>query len=669
MVAVALPNRTVLLVDDSPYWTDTIGEGLRREGYDVTVLHDGLTAVEVLRRTPPQILITDYFLANLDGGKLCQLAKQVSQDKPITTIILTGGADRDHSRTPSRYADAVIAKNATEIVFGDLRRSLHALRESLPPMSDTSQVVGFERLKPRVIASKLHGMKQYLDALHEGIGDAVVGVDAQRRVYFLNSAALDVLDVQESDALAHSVEDVLGVGAEHEIVVRVTEALEGRATPRKPLTVKLGESTLRVTVAGLESQDGKPTAIVIARDISDLRAAEEARLALDAQLHQADKMVSLGQLVAGVSHEINNPLAALLPNLRLLEEQFGRLQRRPPTDEEIKDTRQAFEDSLDGAIRIRAIVAEMRTFAHPEQSRGEKVHVEELLEAPLALVANEARYKARIEKVFAETPEIVVDRMPLCQAFLNILLNATQAIDGNDPTESWIRVETKGDADGVTVEISNSGPRIPKEALGKLFEPFFTTKPVGEGMGLGLSLALDTVKRHGGVIVARSDDDQPTTFRIWLPTNTGVAPARRLGGHRSMPVPAARVLVVDDDRLVRNALKRILDRYHEVVVASSGERARELLAESKFDVVLCDLIMPGMTGMRLYADVCARTPELAERFVFLTGGTNSVEAREFLRGVPNPRAYKPLDADEVLTLVQRALKGFRREQATLRPQN
>src|SRR5438270_350861 len=106
-------KRTVLLVDDSPYWTETIGLALTREGYEVTVVHDGLTAVEMLRRSPPQILITDYFLANLDGGKLCQLAKQAGGEPPITTIILTGGADRDHSRTPSKYADAVIAKNAT----------------------------------------------------------------------------------------------------------------------------------------------------------------------------------------------------------------------------------------------------------------------------------------------------------------------------------------------------------------------------------------------------------------------------------------------------------------------------------------------------------------------------------------------------------------------------
>jgi PAS domain S-box-containing protein len=662
-------KRTVLLVDDSPFWTSTIGEGLAREGYDVTVLHDGLTAVELIRRSPPEILITDYFLANLDGGKLCQLAKQI-KGEPITTIILTGGADREHPRTPSVYADAVIAKNAVEIVFDDLRRSLHQLRESLPPYPGSGEVVGHERLKPRVIAAKLHGMKQYLDALHENIGDAVVGVDAQRRVYFLNSAALDVFGVTEDQAIAHSVEEVLGLPRGHEVVGRMTEALAGPAKPGRPLMVNVRESTLRVTVTGLESQDGKPSAIVIARDISDLRAAEEARLALDAKLHQADKMVALGQLVSGVSHEINNPLAALLPSLKFIEEEIAAMETKPPTPEQLAEIKQALADSNEGASRIRSIVAGMRTFAHPEQNRGELLRVEDVLEAPISLVTNEARYKARIETSYGKTKEIVVDRMPLSQAFLNILLNAAQAIEGNDPTRNWIKITTYADADGVSVEISNSGPHIPPNVLGKLFEPFFTTKRVGEGVGLGLSLALATVKRHGGVIVPSSERGQPTKFKVWLPADTGVPRAAPADAPRPVAHPRpSRILLVDDDRIVRSSLQRVLELRHVVVAASSGERALELLAERSYDLVLCDLIMPGVDGMRVYAETRLRSRDQADRFVFLTGGTNSVEAREFLRTVPNPRAYKPLDADEILALVDQCLERFAKDRETQPPED
>ncbi len=662
------PSLSVLVVDDSPYWTETIGARLREEGYAVTTLHDGLAAVERLRRSPPSILITDYFLANLDGGKLCQVARQLGKDPPITTIILTGGADRDHSRAPSKFADAVIAKNTSEIVFADLRRALQSARTTIPAPGETAKeaakVIGYDRLEPRLIAGKLRGLKQYLDALHEGIGDAVLGLDAQRRIYFMNSVATDVFDVNEHDGLARPIERVLGIPLAHPLIVRINEALAGRGSARTPLTVELGELTFRVTVALLETPDLRPTALVIARDISDLKAAEQARIALDARLHEADKMTSLGHLVAGVSHEINNPLAALLLNLRLLEDPLRRLAAATASPEESTEIGISLDDSLAAAERIRTVVAEMRMFAQPERTRGETVRMEDLLEAPLALVANEVRFKAKILRVFNATPGLVVDRMPLCQAFLNIILNAIQAIEANNLEGNWIRLETSSAADGVVVEISNSGPPIPKSALTKIFEPFFTTKPTGTGVGLGLSLAFETVKRHGGHMEARSERGEPTTIHVWLPFDTGFRPEATPSldvEQGSPPGRAARLLLVDDDKLVRTGLRRILERHHDVTLASTGERALELISERPFDLVLCDLIMPGMTGMALFAEVNRRAPGQAARFVFLTGGTSSAEAREFLGAVQNPRAFKPLHSDELVQLVDRALQQFEKD--------
>ncbi|HVU01116.1 MAG TPA: response regulator [Polyangiaceae bacterium] len=666
------PNRkpsspkTVLLVDDSEYWTETIADGLRKEGYVVSVLHDGLAAVERVRRAPPQILITDYFLANLDGGKLCQLAKRAKVTPPITTIILTGGADRKHSRAPSAYADAVIAKNNTDIVFDDLRRALNDLSYSIPPPGDGRPVIGHERLEPRVIASKLHGLKQYLDALHEGIGDAVLGVDRELRVYFLNSVALDVFGLDEDFAIARPVQQVLNVAANHPLIERIRSSLETGGSPRTPLTLERDGITLRVTVAGLPSPDGQASALIIARDLSDLRAAEQARMALDARLHQADKLASLGHLVAGISHEVNNPLAAILLNLRDLQDTFPELEKvadisrlAPDVQTAVREMPRVIQESLEAAERIRSIVAEMRLFAHPSGPSGEKARMEELLEAPLALAANEVRFKARVIRNLDETPEIVVDRTRLSQAFLNIILNAAQAIEPGAPEQNYIRVETFAEMDGVVVEIENSGPPIPPEVLPRIFEPFFTTKPVGQGVGLGLSIAYDTVRRHGGHIEVSSEAGRPTVFRVRIPRNTGVSlspPADRSEPPVATP---ARVLIVDDERVVRNGLRRILERQNEVVLAPSGERALEILGADDFDVVLCDLIMPGMTGIQLYEETRKRTPAQAARFVFLTGGTSSVEAREFLRGVSNPRAYKPVSADEILRLVARSAADFR----------
>jgi two-component system, cell cycle sensor histidine kinase and response regulator CckA len=654
--------KTVLLVDDSPYWTDTIADGLRSDGFAVSVLHDGLRAIEQLRKSPPDILITDYFLADLDGGKLCQVAKALPTTPRITTIILTGGADRGQRRVPSLYADAVIAKNTVSIVFDDLRRVLSDIRKSVPPASG-GNVIGHERLKPRVIATKLHGLKQYLDALHEGIGDAVIGVDHQFRVYFLSSVALDLLGVREEDALARPFGEVLRVPDGHELVRSLRECFEHGTSTRQPITVELGENTLRVTIAVLGSPD-EPKAVVIARDITDLKAAEQARLAMDARMHQADKMASLGRLIASVSHEINNPLAAVLSNLRVLKDDVavGKSARESgaagPAFDTASEMPTIVEESIQAAERIQNIVAHMLLFVHPNDRRGEPTTVEALLEEHLSLVMNEVRFKATIERKYGKTPELIVDRTLLSQAFVNVILNAAQAIHGNDPSRHFIRIETRSTSDGVVVEISNSGLPIPKNVLSKIFQPFFTTKPVGDGVGLGLSIAYDVVRRHGGNIEAFSEPGSPTMFRIWLPLDTGLAPSSRSDAPEPSPTRPCRLLLIDDDRLVRNGLRRVLERHHDVEVAADGRRALELIEAQPFDVVVCDLIMPEMSGMELFETVRRSNPDQAARFVFVTGGTNSPEARDFLLNVPHPRVYKPVRAEDLVSVIARCLRQF-----------
>jgi len=486
----------------------------------------------------------------------------------------------------------------------------------------------------------------------------------------MNSVALGLFNVREESALARPVDQVLGLAKDHPLVASVRVALETGGTPRRPLTVELERFTLRVTVAGLKSPDGQTTAVIIARDISDLKAAEQARLAFEARMHEADKMASLGHLVAGISHEINNPLAAILLNLPALQEAFSDVSRyferarlRDAPVDVLDEVPRILSESLDATERIRVIVAEMRLLAHPKGGSGDAARVEDLLEGALALVSNEVRFKARVQRDYGQTPLLVVDRTRLSQAFLNILLNAAQAIESGDPDGSWIHVEVRSESDGVAVVITNSGPPIPPDCLPRIFEPFFTTKAVGQGVGLGLSITYDTIKRHGGHIEAKSGPDEPTSFRIWLPLNTGLALAAPSDSDRPEiePIRAAHILLVDDDPLVQNSIRRTLERHHDVVVVGSGARALELLATERFDIVICDLIMPGMTGMQLFETVRERDPAQASRFVFLTGGTSSPEARSFLLGVESPRAYKPLGADEIVRLIARCLRQFSAE--------
>jgi PAS domain S-box-containing protein len=667
--------RTILIADDSAYWTDTLADALRKKGFAVSAVSDGLEALERIRAQLPDILITDYFLPKLDGGKLCQLAKKLAADLRITTVILTGGADRNLSRAPSRNADAVIAKNAVDVVLFDLLRTLEELDGSARRGQPNSDVIGHERLPPRALSTKIRGLKDHLDALHEGIGDAVIAVDGDRRITFLNSMAIELLGVPEEVAVARKVELVLGVDATHPISKRLEAALEKEQSSLAPITVALGASTLRVTVARLNNSQREDSALIIARDISDLVAAEAERASLNAQLHAADKMRSLGQMTAGLSHEINNPLAALLPGLEILRARFEVLSaaataaavNEPPSDALIKaldDIPDLLSETLAAGRQIKSVVGEMRFFAHPGSSKGERAQLDHLLNDALSLVSREVRYKARLDREFDYTPELVVDRAVLSQAVLNILINASQAIEGGTPEDSWIRIKTYRREGGVAVEISNSGPAVPDEAIGKVFDPFFTTKDPGAGVGLGLSIAYETVARHGGYIELVKG--MPTTFRIWLPLDTGKVldslPVGSLpveGSSHPIETTPARVLIVDDERLVRNGFRRVLAQHYEVSLASGGTHALGMIRDNEYDVILCDLLMPEVTGMDLYQRVMRSNPEAAVRFVFLTGGTACAEARDFLQSVKNVRAFKPLDNSELIRLVENAARSAR----------
>jgi signal transduction histidine kinase/DNA-binding response OmpR family regulator len=633
---------------------------------------DGLTAAEVLRTDPPDLLVTDYFLANVDGSKLCRLAKSLD-GRTTRTVIVTAAIDAGaNDKPPINFADAVIAKNNPKVVMEDLLQVVSSFGRGDETLQEP---LGVERLEPRMATAKLVGLKRYLDTLHESIGDAVLGIDDQVRVFFLNRQACQLLDTTETAAVARPLQEILDLASDDPLLDAIHAALAGE--PPRTVSLEVDDVHLRVNVAGLKNPDGAETALLIARDVTDIHAAEKERMQLHVRLHQTEKMVALGQLTAGVSHEINNPLAAILPNLGALREylnsvveHYRRVCSGAPADEleayrevagldEImRDIPALLGECQQAAQRIFTITREMRQFAHPNAPEGEPARVEDLVNSALALAGNQLRFHATVIRNYQPTPPIVVSRSLLTQAFLNIIVNAVQALPDEDADHNWVQLSTFHDTDGVRVEISNSGDPIPAEDLPRIFEPFFTTRGVSQGLGLGLSLCYDAVRRHGGHVEVKSGPGQATTFIIHLPLDTGVIEKSQEPAPAPEPKPH-RVLVIEDERPLRHTMNRILSSHHEVTLAESGPAAIKLFEDGElFDVVICDLIMPGMTGMKLFAETVHRWPEQAERFVFLTGGTFSSEARDFLASTELPRAYKPLGSKEILQLVASAIDRF-----------
>jgi two-component system, cell cycle sensor histidine kinase and response regulator CckA len=394
---------------------------------------------------------------------------------------------------------------------------------------------------------------------------------------------------------------------------------------------------------------------VLQREVSRVLAIVDRERARTARQALADRLASLGTLAAGVGHEINNPLAYVIGNLDFVSEQLRAMDAGTPVA--TRDLQQAIGEIREGANRIKRIVRDLRIFARRDEEQRVPTDLRPVLELAANMSFPEIRHRARLVKDFGPTPTVAGDDARLAQLFINLLVNAAQAIPEGQADRNEIRIRTGGTAQGwAFVEIHDTGPGIPDSVRARIFDPFVTTKDVGLGTGLGLSICHGIVKAHGGDISFESDPQTGTTFRVSLPPS-GPEDA---GGRRTSPAevvsPAGRrgnILIVDDDPSIVAALRRTLVREHDVTVADGGRQAWEMLVQGqRFDVVLCDLMMPEVTGMDLYDQLGELDPGQRHRMVFLTGGAFTLRAQNFLELVPNPRLEKPFDGLSLRALVR-----------------
>jgi len=362
---------------------------------------------------------------------------------------------------------------------------------------------------------------------------------------------------------------------------------------------------------------------------AELEKAVETLQATQAQLIQSEKLSAVGQFVAGVAHELNNPLAAVIG--------FSDLLCQTEAGETVRPQLELIAKS---AHRCHRIVQNLLSFARQHPPERSLVQLNGTIDEVLEIMAYEFRTSniTVVREFQDDLPLITADPHQLQQVFVNILGNARQAIEAFR-SDGRIVVRT-GVADGfIRLEFSDNGPGIRPENLAKIFDPFFTTKPVGKGTGLGLSLSYGIIREHGGRISARSEPGSGATFVIELPVAAD-APAPR-GRELSRPVarrPKAaapsgkRVLVVDDEEWLLALARQLLENDgHEVETVPGGEPAVAALRRRKFDVVVCDWKMPGLNGIQFYEHLLATDPAAADRVIFMSGDVINDTFQEFLR--------------------------------------
>jgi len=426
------------------------------------------------------------------------------------------------------------------------------------------------------------------------------------------------------------------------------------AAPGDGVEVRAGERVLLVTAI---PTDDPGAGVLLFEDQTEKRRLQD-------QLLQSEKMSAIGQLIAGVAHDLNNPLASVVGFSDLL----GEASDVPPRlAEPLAVIRQEAE-------RASAIVRNLLSFARRQEGERQLQSIRPILESTHQLLRNQL-LAGRIELTLEfepGLPEVEVHANQIKQVFVNIINNGAQAIAGARPQAGGrIQIVTQCQPDGISVSIADNGPGIPEALAQRVFEPFFSTKSEGAGTGLGLSICLGIVKEHGGSMSldpGGAGSGRGATFTVELPAGErrGLSPARPGAGEPEPSVTAVaaerperlRVLVVDDEPHILHYMQATLESWgHEVVLARDGSQALKRALMQPFDLIICDLRMPRLGGREMFHTLARMHPTVADRIIFATGDTVRGDTLQFLEELGRPFLQKPFKLDALRRVLAGVVKA------------
>jgi PAS domain S-box-containing protein len=647
-----MPALRALILDDSDEDVALLVRVLRKAGYELDYRQvDAPEALTEALAERWQIVISDWSMPRFNGLDAFRIVRAVDPDLPFIIVSGTIGEDVAVEALKAGVHD-FMSKGKFARLVPTIERELREAEVRRRQRDADAQLAEQRR--------EVERSERLLREVLEAVPDGVVVTDEHKRLLSWNPAASALLGITAEDFerdtwlerfTVYEADRVTLVAPDQRALAR---ALRGDVIDRELYYIRRAgraEGTwISLSARGLRDEANMHRTVVVLRDVTGEKMAQE-------QLLISDRMASVGMLAAGVAHEINNPLAAVIANLEMSIDIMGGSSTR--VESRRADLREMLEDARDGSDRVRQIVKDLKIFSRHEDPASGAVDVRRTLESTLRMAWNEIRHRARVIKEYGETPLARGSESRLGQVFLNLIVNAAQAMPEGAADRNTLRVTTRTNAQGsIVIEVSDTGCGMPPETVSRLFTPFFTTKPQGSGTGLGLAISHRIVTGLDGQIEVDSMVGVGTTFRvILLPADDDHA------RHTTamIPVTAAsrrgRILIIDDDIMVGNVARRVLASQHDVQVSTEATDALELLrAGETFDVIICDLMMPRMTGIELYAAVQAVRPDLIDRIIFLTGGAFTPAARQFLDRVPNERIEKPFDARQLRAMVNQRLE-------------
>ncbi|NDY43280.1 response regulator [Dissulfurirhabdus thermomarina] len=611
----------ILVIDDDSGMRQSLEMLLSYLGYQVATAESCRGGIELLTRTTFDVVVTDIVT---EDGLGFEVMDYVNEHCPRTRVVaMTGFSSVDSVIEALRHGayDYVAKPFDFDLLHHSIKRALEHLR----------------------LQEEVRRSTERYQALVDDLNDGYFVVSGGRLVYanstfgdlmgrrpetMLGTPFLDLVAPADRDRMRAFMASLTS-GEDRSVLEDVVFAPGGD----REVTVELKMSRAR-TGAGREEG-----LIGICRDVSERRALWE-------KLVRSEKLALLGEMVAGIAHELNNKLTPVLAYADMLAGQ--RL------DEE---TARRIGIVRDCALGVRSIVESLLLFSRQEKPRKTMVNLNDVVRTTCELVecsfsGSDVHLDMDLD---ADLPAVLLDRQQIEQVILNITKNAYEALPGG----GRVRIETRREADRIRVSVTDDGPGIPPEVQAHIFDPFFTTKERERGTGLGLSICHGIVRSHQGEIEVASGAGG-TTFSLYFPVvreEEAAAPAagevppppRREDGRR------VRILVVDDEPPIAQLLGELLMEFYDVTLAGNGREALAHLSRTPFDLIISDIKMPALDGIELYRRLEQDRPEYLDRIIYATGVTFDDRTRAFLQETGVPCLNKPFKADQILEMVHRHL--------------
>lgn len=494
---------------------------------------------------------------------------------------------------------------------GPLAESIAKLEHSQARLGVLAMTIADDDLQDPILDEEFNGV----------LGEAFSAMTDKLRILARQAQAIADGDLQHS-VLSTTTKGDLGT-AFHEMI----KSLKTLAAQVQAISAgDLSDEILDIEVAG----DLGGQVRVLGRDLASMHQ----------QLLAAERMSSMGAMAAGIGHEINNPLSYVLANITWVREQLqGDIS---------EDLLEALDEATQGAERVRDITRDLNVFTRTQSDSAEPTNIIEVIESSIRMAHGYLFNHANLRREFDDDlPLVSANSGKLGQVLLNLIVNAAQSIPKDGPAGNIV-IKVSRDGSRVVVAIADDGAGIPPEIEERIFEPFFSTKR-DRGTGLGLAICNQIITSFGGEIGASRNSERGATFTIALPMAPETANARKVDSAEESVTSAGplRVLIVDDDKRVAKTMARIL-RSHDVTVVYDGRNALNACSENDYDVVFCDLMMPGMTGMQFHAHLHEQCSHLATKVIFLTGGAFTSEMQNFVGETDQPVLHKPVMPQEVV---------------------